>query len=338
LRRVLIVAGVATLLALAWQLAEVLLLAFGSVLVAVLLHTFANVISARTPVPDRWALAVASLTVFAVVLGIAALFGTQMRAQLAGVVEQLPGGLNSLSRSFGFGDISNQLPQMFGANPGTAILSRVAGLGATVLGGLTDFVLVVVAGLFIAADPKVYRRGLVKLFPPSQHDRVEGSLDASGEALRLWLISQLIAMAAVGILTTFAMWLIGLPSALALGLIAGFFEFIPFVGPILGAVPALLIAFTIDAKTALWTALAFVAIQQIESNVLFPIIEKRVVALPPALALFAIVAGGVLFGPVGLMVGFPLAVVVFTLVKKLYVRETLGEQTPVPGENHAAPT
>ena len=105
-----------------------------------------------------------------------------------------------------------------------------------------------------------------------------------------------------------------------------------YVGPFLGAVPAILLAFTVDGYTVLWTIGALVLIQQLEGNVIFPMIEKRAVAVPPALALFAIVAGGVLFGTPGFIFGFPLAVVAFVLVKKLYVRETLGEATPVPGE------
>ena len=92
------------------------------------------------------------------------------------------------------------------------------------------------------------------------------------------------------------------------------------------------IAFTQDTTTALWTVLAVLAIQQIEGNVIFPLVGRKVVSLPPALALFAIVASGAIFGMYGVIFGFPLAVVVYVLVKKLYVRETLGEETPVPGE------
>jgi predicted PurR-regulated permease PerM len=107
---------------------------------------------------------------------------------------------------------------------------------------------------------------------------------------------------------------------------------VPFIGPVLGALPAILIASTVDSPTVLWTVLLFIVVQQLEANVVFPQLGRRMVSLPPALALFAILAAGVLFGPLGLLFGFPMAVVVFVLVKKLYVRETLGEETAVPGE------
>ncbi len=331
-RRVLILLAIAAVVLLAWRLADVLLLAFGSVLVAVLLHAFAEVLARHAGVPERWSLTAGTAIIVVVALGLFVLFGAQLRVQLATVAERLPFALNNLTKELGIGEFTSQLPQMLGMGPGGGFVSRVAGIGGAILGGLADFFLVVIAGIYIAANPTIYRRGFVKLFPVGQHARVEDSLQATGRALRLWLTSQLIAMAAVGMLSTGAFWLIGLPSPVALGFIAGLADFIPFVGPIIGALPAILLAFTLDGQAVLWTLLAVVAIQQIEGNVIFPLVEKRVVTIPPALALFAIVAGGVLFGTLGLVFGFPLAVVAFVLVKKLYVRETLGEPTPVPGE------
>jgi predicted PurR-regulated permease PerM len=331
-RRVLIVIGLGALALLVWYLAPVLLLAFAAVLVAVILRALAEVLETRTPISRRWSLTVAGLAILVGFLAVSVLFGAQMRAQIAGISERLPSAVNSFGRELGIGDLTAQLPQMMGVGTGASFVARLAGIGVAVLGGLADFLLVVIAGVFIASDPKIYRDGLVKLFPPSQHERIRGSLDASGEALKLWLGAQLIAMTFVGVLAALGLWLIGLPSPFALGLIAGLLDFVPFVGPILGALPAVLIASTVDGATVLWTILLFTVIQQLESNVVFPLVGRRMVSLPPALALFAILATGVLFGPLGLVVGFPLAVVVFVLVKKLYVRETLGEETPVPGE------
>jgi predicted PurR-regulated permease PerM len=162
--------------------------------------------------------------------------------------------------------------------------------------------------------------------------RVESALDTSGVALRLWLKGQLVAMALVGLLTGLALWLIGLPSPVGLGLIAGFGEFIPFLGPILGAVPALVIAASQNTQMLLWTAGAFVLIQQIESNLISPLIQHRTVELPPVLSLLAVLAFAAVFDAIGLVLAVPLTVVLYVIIKKLYVRETLGEVTHVPGE------
>ncbi|HEX2555843.1 MAG TPA: AI-2E family transporter [Microvirga sp.] len=334
-RRVLIVLGLLALGWVFWRLIDVLLLVFGAVLVAVILHAFAEVLERYVRVPSRWSLAVATLVVIVMLGGILVLFGAQMRGQLSNVAERLPLALDSFSRDLGIGPVSDQLPQIFGMDSGGSMASRVAGIGGRILNGLADAILVVIAGIYIAASPALYRRGLVKLFPKGQHERVEESLDSAGQALKLWLTAQLISMTGVGILTTAAAWLIGLPSPLGLGFIAALCDFVPFVGPIIGALPAVLLSFTLEGNAVIWTILAFVVIQQIEGNIIMPIAEKHMVAIPPALALFAILAGGVLFGTLGLIFGFPLAVVVYVLVKKLYVRETLGQPTPVPGEKEA---
>jgi predicted PurR-regulated permease PerM len=331
-RRVLIVIGLAALALGAWALSGVLLLAFAAVLVAVILRAAADLLARHCRVPKRWSLAVAGLIVLAMVVAVLVLFGAQMRVQIAGVSERLPAALNGVARELGLGDVVGQMTEKLDLGTGGAVVARLAGIGATVLGALGDFLLVVIAGAFIAADPTVYRDGLVKLFPPSQHERIRSSLDATGEALKLWLVAQLMAMTFVGVSVALGLWLIGVPSPFALGLIAGLLDFVPFIGPFLGALPAVLIAASVDSSTVLWTVLLFIVIQQIEGNVVFPLAEHRTVSLPPALGLFAIVAAGVLFGPLGLMLGFPLAVVAFVLVKKLYVRETLGQPTPVPGE------
>ncbi|PVE25531.1 AI-2E family transporter [Microvirga sp. KLBC 81] len=334
-RKTLIVLGLVLLALLLWKLADVLLLAFGAILVALILHASADLLVRYIHVPERWALWVASIIIFGIVLGLIALFGTQMRAQFSNVVERLPFVVDNFSKNLGFGAVSDDLSEMMNNMPSGGLATRIAGIGGAVLSGLADFLLVVIAGIYIAASPTLYKQGFIKLFPIRHHERVESSLDASGQALRLWLMSQLIAMACVAVLSSLAFWFIGLPSPYALGMIAGLADFIPFLGPILGALPAVLFAFSISGEAALWTVLAVLAIQQIEGNVIFPLVARSVVSIPPALALFAILVGSILFGSLGLIFGFPLAVVAYVLVKKLYVRETLGEQTTVPGEAEA---
>jgi predicted PurR-regulated permease PerM len=337
IRRVLIVIAISALAALFWRLADVLLLAFGAVVVAVILRALADLIAKYIPSTKRWSLLIAGL---AILIGVGAalfLFGRQMRVQLGELARVLPPAVEYVLGEFGVDarKLADQLPNMLGSGLPQEVIKRAASYGLTLLGALADLVLVVVAGVFLAADPKLYKSGLVKLFPPSQHERVEGAADASGVALRLWLKGQLIAMALVGVLTGGALWMIGLPSPLALGLIAAAGEFVPFVGPILAALPALVIAGSQGTEMLLWTGGAFVVIQQLESNLIAPLVQRRTVELPPVLSLFSVLAFAVVFGPVGLILAVPLTVVVYVLIKKLYVRETLGEATPVPGEDAA---
>ncbi|MBS0242581.1 MAG: AI-2E family transporter, partial [Proteobacteria bacterium] len=164
------------------------------------------------------------------------------------------------------------------------------------------------------------------------HPYVEAGLDDSAEALRRWLWAQLVAMLAVGGLVGIGLFFVGVPSALALGIVAGMLEFIPYVGPIASAIPALLMASTQDLTTVWWTLGVLVLVQQAEGNILMPLLANRAVAIAPATAIFSVMAFGILFGPLGLLLGFPLTVVFDIAIRRLYVLDTLGETVEIMGE------
>jgi predicted PurR-regulated permease PerM len=195
----------------------------------VLLHAVADVLARWTPVPARWSLLAAGLPLLAALLGIGVLFGAQMRAQVAAVAEKLPPAINAFSQQLGLGDVYEQLPACL-ASAREAISCR----GPPRSGGRARR-----ARGRAARDHRrrlyrhgsaIYRRGLIKLFPPSQHERIEGALTAAGYSLKMWLLGQLVAMALIFVMVTSALWFIGVPSPIALGLIAGLAEFVPLVG------------------------------------------------------------------------------------------------------------
>src|SRR5690606_8490698 len=201
----------------------------------------------------------------------------------------------------------------------------------TVVGALvtivSTFLLVLVAGTFIAAEPSRYRDGAVLLFPKSWHGKVRDALDKVGDGLRLWLRAQILAMLVVGVLTGLGAWAIGLPSPLALGLIAGLGEFVPIIGPFVAILPALVIAFAESTSLLLWTIAVYVVVQQFEANLLTPMLQRRIVELPPVLFLFSLVALGIIFGIPGVVVAAPLSVSLYILIRELYVRDLLQEET-----------
>lgn len=324
---------VLVLVGLAWmtiELSGLLLLLFGAVLVAVVFDALAEPIARITRLPQGWALLVAVLVVFAV-LGLSGwLFGAQVLAQFAELQESLPQAWLSFEKWLGDTRVGDRvLAALRGWAPSTTGLMRnVGSMAVATIGALGSLLLVVVAGIYLAAQPRIYRSGLLQLVPPRSREAARSALAAIVRALRSWLGAQLIAMLAIGVLTTLGLWAIGMPSMLALGLLAGLSEFVPIVGPIVAAVPALLIALTLGIDTLLWTLGLYLLIQQIEGNVLMPIVTQRAVALPPALALFSVVALGILFGPLGVLLGAPLAVVLFVLVRELYVKRMLGGVVP----------
>lgn len=333
--RALVVAGVAVALFMLWRIREALLLLFASVVLAVILRAAARRVQGWTGWSNTLALTAVALAAL-VLLGLGGwLVGAQLQAQVATLTQRLPQAVRRLEESLGvslFGGAQGQgaAASIMGSLQG--LLGQAASIGRAAASALSGLILVVVGAFFLAADPALYRRGLVKMFPKRRHAEVEETLDDCGNALLLWLLAQLISMAIVAVLVTLGTWLIGLPAPLGLGLFAGLTEFIPILGPIIGAIPAVLLALAQGGSAVIWTILLFLGIQQLESNVIMPIVQRRMVEIPPALLLFALLAIGLVFGVVGVLIAAPLTVVLYVLVKKLYIRETLGEETTVPGE------
>jgi predicted PurR-regulated permease PerM len=327
--RVLIAVGIVALAVLAWQLADVLMLVFGGVVLASALRALSDPLDRHTALSGRASLAVVVVLLLAAFVAAFWLVGEQVAAQLRELSELLPGAVQRmqdwLDRSPA-GAMIVDLAQR-GAEGARGTLSGIAYFASTTLGVVANALLIVFVGLYLAADPSLYRRGLVTLVPLRGRRRVAVALEASGQGLKRWLLGQLVAMLLVGLITGIGLWLLDVPLALSLGLIAGLFEFIPFVGPILSAVPAILVAFTQDGWTPLYVLLLYLGVQQIEGNVLMPLIQKWAVSLPPALGLMGVVIFGLLFGILGVLFAIPLMVVVMVFVQKLYV-DTAVEPKP----------
>jgi predicted PurR-regulated permease PerM len=336
--RVLAVVAIGIVVAAMWVVADLMLLIFGAVLVAVILRRIARPLIAIAGLGERWAIAAAMLLVIAVAGTAIGLFGAELSKQL----QALSGQLVEVGRRLAAQIEISSMSDVVGSDPtmsrlGTLIYGVFA-WGATLLGAATGLLLVVVGGVYLALDPARYRTGFLKLIPARLKSHVKIALDEAGEALGQWLVAQLMAMLLVGALTGVGLWLIGLPSALALGVIAGFAEFIPIAGPVLAAIPALMIAAAVGWETVLWVLALIVIIQQVESNIFMPLLVGRSVDIAPAVALFGIVAIGMIFGPLGLVFGFPLTVVIDVLVRRLYVHDTLGQEVQIGGHRVDKPS
>jgi predicted PurR-regulated permease PerM len=330
IKRAFIAVAIALTPILVWYLFDVILITMGALLISELLNIFAEPFKRWFKLPQSVSLSLSGLIILAVLSGTAYLFGTHMAAELQDVFQRAVSGQNSIVNAiqgsqFGKllsshiqdgGDIFRTLPYVFTVSAGF-----IAGI-----------VVMAVVGIFFAVQPTVYKTGLVQLFPLRMHKDAEETIEDVAAALRLWIMGQLMQMVVIGLMSTFAVWLIGLPSALALGVIAGVAEFIPYMGPIIAAIPAILVAATQDFNAVIWTAVAYLVIHQVEGNLVMPFIQRHMVYIPPAVILLAIAAIGSLFGLLAITLASPIAVVLLVLIKKLYVRDTLGGSTPLPGE------
>jgi predicted PurR-regulated permease PerM len=175
----------------------------------------------------------------------------------------------------------------------------------------------------------MYKRGLLMLIPKSKSRRFSEVLDESAYILAYWLLGQVVMMITVGIMVTIGLWIVGVPLAFVLGVISATLEFVPIIGPVVGAVPGILIAMTGGWTHALYAALVYLIVQETEANVLAPLIQKFTVEVPPALVVLAVVAFGSLFGFLGIFVATPMTALAIVWIKMLYVEDALGKTTDV---------
>jgi predicted PurR-regulated permease PerM len=337
-RRVLIVLALGALMYLAWQLRVVILMLFGAVVVATIFRALADQFRAWFNLRDSFAVGLSVFTILGLIGGLIWLFGSHFAGQFEVLRDNLPRAWQSFELRVGELGFGKQLRAAM-AQEGGITGGLFGNIGHTIMSvsaAVADLMVVIFGGIFLAAQPNFYRVGATKLIPAGKRLLVAEAMIDSERALRLWLRGQLIAMVLVGLLTGGGLWLLGMRSAAVLGLLAGLLEFIPFAGPILAAVPAVLLALAVSPDLATWVVLLYVIVQQIEGNILQPLIQQYAVDLPGVVLLFALIAFGALFGVLGVILAAPLAVVCYVLVKRLYVVEALDTPTPIPGEGKAA--
>lgn len=332
IKRVFIVAAVALLLTVLWLLRDFLLLVFGAVLIGVVLRSLAQPVGATLRIGERWALVLVGLSLVVALAAALAFFGATLWQQWQGLSTQISVATSKLTEQLGLNTMGDLLKSSDPATSLGAIAARLFAWSSTFVGAVTGAFLVVFGAIYLAANPELYRSGFLKLMPPNLRPRIADALDDAHEALRRWLTAQLVAMLLVGMMVSLGLTVLGLPSALALGLIAGLAEFVPIIGPVFAAVPILLVAGAQDWPTLLWALAIIVVVQQIESNLITPLLIGQSLAVAPAVALFAIVAVGVLFGPLGLLFGFPLAIVADVSIRRLYVAGALGQDVDIMGK------
>lgn len=309
------------------ELSRFFLLVFAAIVLGAVFDAITRRICLWTGISRSFGLTLAIFTFLGVFVGAFTLFGTQLAGEFDTIRQTVPAaieGLEGFLERYGMGAGLRDLTQM-GSDDISRLFTQAGGFALAAGNGIADFVLVLVGAIFMAGNPDVYRRGFLLLVPGKAEAVAAQALDDSGAGLRGWMLGQAISSLVVAALTWIGLLLLGVPAAGGLGVIAGLLDVIPMVGPIIAGVPAVLLAFTVSPLTALWTLLLFLAIQQLQGNFLQPMIQKHAVDIPPALLLFAVLAFGLLFGFLGVLLAAPLTIVSFILVRRVYVEAILGK-------------
>lgn len=336
-RATLIVIATVAAVWLAWVLIDVLLLLFACALVALILLTVSGAIRERTGLPFGVTLTLAVVALLGLIIGSFVFFGATLSGEFAELARQLPAAWANVQaqlRNYTIGrTILENAEQL--TPSGRAMFGVATTALSTVGGALSALAIVLVGGLYLAAQPTLYGVGLLRMLPVSMRTEAADTLDAISVSLRNWLKGQALGMVFVGVATWLGLWLVGVPAAAAIGLVAGLAEFVPYLGIIVAGVPAVVLGFGQGTDTGLWTIGVLIAVQQVQGNLVMPLLQNKMVDLPPAVTIFGIIAAGILFGAAGVLLATPLTIVVLVLLRRLYLGE--GKETVLASGDQESP-
>jgi len=292
-------------------LAQPLLLIVGALVIAALLDGGTRLIGRLLPLPRGIRLALVVVIGVGFVTYVVAATGAEMVAQaraLAVIVElqaaRLSALAGSLGLSVGLDDVKDFSGEIFNS------IGRVTAVVTSAVGAVASLVMMLVLAIFIAAEPRLYERGLAWMVPLSQRDYFYGTLEHMGATLRRLLAGRLLGMLVEGVSTWLLLALGGVPMAALLGMITGLFAFLPNIGAIISGLLIVLVGFSAGTDTGIYAVIVYLIVQAIDGYVIIPMVAKRAVDLAPALVLGAQILLGALLGIMGLFLADPIVAMI----------------------------
>lgn len=308
------------------SLADVAVLVFAAALIACVLRGASERLGHWIKVPPAAALAAILLGLVGVIAFAIWLRGPALVAEVTRLTQQLGTQVDQVQHRL------DQIPwaqkyvvraRDYLAGLDKHVAGMISGVATGTLGMLGSLIVLVVSALYFAISPEIYVSGTVRLLPKPRRERGRQVMTALGHTLRWWFLGQLIDMMAIGTLTAIGLYFLDVPLWGTLALIAALFNFVPYVGALAGAVPAVLVALGHGSVPALSVAILFILVQGLEGNVIAPLIQKRTVELPPVLTILSQTVLGTLLGPLGLILATPMTAAGLVLVRLIYIEDVL---------------
>lgn len=315
---------------------NVLLLVFTGILFAVLLDGMRDFVSRHTGFNDHISLALVVGGGVILIVGATLLLGPRVIDQMNELNQRIPKAefelrkelkQHELSREFlQFIPTRIQVRNMLFERSDRSVYTQLTGVFSTTFSILTNVVIIGFIGIYLAVEPETYLRNVLRLIPQQHQPRAREVLQTIGNKTKSWFFSRFLSMLVVGVLVTIGLRIIGIPLAVTLGLLAGLLSFIPTFGPIISLIPALLVALVKSSSAALYVLVLYIGVQQFENYLITPLIERRTVALPPALTLSAQLIAGVVIGFIGLILAPPIVIIIVVSIRMLYIEDILGQK------------
>ncbi len=320
--------GMAALLALAVILAQPLLVIFGGMVFAAMIDGGARLLGRVMPIARGWRVAIVLMLTVAFLVWTVMFAGQQIAEQAAALPETIKSqGLRAIewAQSYGFAvdpkDFQGLIEKALG---GVGQVTRAVG---GIIGGLTTVFLIVVLGIYFAAEPRLYQRGLAWMLPADRRDYFEGTATLMGKALRRLLAGRLLGMAIEGFATWMLLAIYGVPMAALLGLLTGLLAFLPNIGAPISGLLMILVGFSGGTEMGVYCVIVYVVVHFVDGNIIVPLVAKKAVDLAPALVLGAQLIMGALFGVLGLMLADPIVAMI-----KIWLERSAAKHEPIVAE------
>ena len=301
---------------------SVILLALAGILIAIYFHGFANVLHRKLHLSEGWSLAISVIFNIILVTAFFWFVGARLKQQVSVLSDTLPKTIHELKGHLQQSAIGQKVLNYLsfsGNDQKTLAVAKT--FFSSSFGILSDLYIIILMAAFFIASPSIYKKGIIKLLPPKAKDKGEKLLNKINDVLKNWLKGQIIGFFFIAVLTGVGLWIVGMPLVLTLALMAGLLNFIPNFGPIIALIPAVLLALTIGTTTVIIVICFYTFIQIIQSAVTQPLIQQKMISLPPVLIIFGQVAMGLLAGFWGVLLAMPIIAIIMTLVNKLYVEK-----------------
>lgn len=324
-QKVWITAGIVTLivviLLLFKALFNLMLLILAGILISNYFHGCANLLKKYLHLPKKITVFTAVFLNLLLLIAFFWFVGARMQQQISALSDTLPKTIANAEtqiKSLPLGDKLLNYLQSSGNDQKT--MSVVKAFFSSSFGILSDLYIVLLIGLFFTASPFLYKKGIVHLLPPKAKEKGTELIEQISSVLKKWIKGQIIGFVFIAVLSAVGLWIVGMPLILTLALIAGLMNFIPNFGPIIALIPAVLIAFLQGPSTAIYIICIYTGIQIFQSAVMQPLVQKKMVSIPPALIIISQIAMGALGGFWGVLLATPIVAIAMTIINELYVK------------------
>ncbi|HEY0246026.1 MAG TPA: AI-2E family transporter [Mucilaginibacter sp.] len=310
---------------------NVLLMALAGALIAVYFHGLGDTIQRGTKLSRHWAMIISIAGSFILLIVLFWFMGTKIQTQVTELTDKLPATIHTFKAKLGQSPIGQKVLDNFSGDNSQKLATTAQSFFTTGFGVLGDLYIILFLGIFFTANPSLYKDGILILVPPSKKALGKYIIDRISLSLKGWLKGMLLSMFLITVMIGIGLSIIGVPVALALALITGILELVPNIGSFLAMIPGVLLALTMSTNIAIVVAIFYIVSQTIVANIVTPLIQKKMINLPPALTLISQLIMAAVSGALGIILAVPLLAICIILIDELYVKKiNTAEYEPKP--------